>query len=225
MLPRSMAAILSWAVSPRLRNFFCKEFEFHFPAGLNVIGTQMSVPELKERLLSLADVDKENKAFQDKLVETENLRQIPPMWLHGECVLLTRAYQKRFSGRSFCSYIGTSKLSCIGCNAFFNAWNSIRSTTWATSGCHQKFYPWGVLQSRKDISGLNMQLLEEIKGTLLSEFQRRCEDKFLKFGSGAQPHSDSSGSSGTMVADERDMDGLAQAKARAKERRARRQKV
>ncbi len=66
---------------------------------------------------------------------------------HAELAVLlyATAMQQHTPGMHACSYIGVSKLTCLCCQKFLDAYNRQQGTTWATGGTHGKLYQWGFL--------------------------------------------------------------------------------
>ncbi len=66
---------------------------------------------------------------------------------HAELAVLLHAsaMQQHEPILKACSYIGVSKLSCLSCAKFIDAYNQQHGTAWATAGTHGKFYQWSFL--------------------------------------------------------------------------------
>ena len=83
---------------------------------------------------------KEDTAYMEKETISQNLV------VHCEVKLLTHIFETETeitgTPKAY-TYIGVSKLSCRGCQAFFEAFNEIHSTHFTTKGSHSKSYwPW-----------------------------------------------------------------------------------
>jgi len=83
---------------------------------------------------------KEDTAYMAKEAVSQNLV------VHCEVKLLTHIFETepKITGTSKTyTYIGVSKLSCRGCQAFFKSFNAVHGTNFTTKGSHSKSYwPW-----------------------------------------------------------------------------------
>lgn len=198
MQPRSAAALVEWAMSPRFRTSFEKEVIFDF---LDKTNTGSLSPELgkdlRGPLLNLTDFKQggDFRAEIDKSVPFLQHHLNPKR--HAECAIIVNAIKTPATKRPpFCNYIGVSKLSCFGCASFIKHFNKICRTDWQTSGTHHKIYPWGLLSEGTEPNSVQTEVLKEVHNDFRQILHRRCEDRF---GPAAEPPSaisDSSASSG-----------------------------
>jgi len=80
----------------------------------------------------------EDTAYMAKEVISQSLV------VHCEVKLLTHIFETETIGipKTY-TYIGVSKLSCRGCQAFFESFNDVHGTSFTTKGSHSKSYwPW-----------------------------------------------------------------------------------
>lgn len=163
-IAKDIGVLLSVACSPRCRILFKsadfvitplseqKPFPWHIPLPRSQADWFKVVEIALQRRNAHLEYDDEKWIVQDAvdrdvnnlctLVQEGKLSNATTV--HCECRVMSRIVEELNLPlpRAY-SYIGVSKLSCCACWEFMQAVNEIYGTTFATKGCHNKwYYPW-----------------------------------------------------------------------------------
>lgn len=107
-------------------------------------------PEERPRDMDLDVVRKDTARMSQTTIILENQVQ-------SEVKLLVAIEQQQAAApgiQKVIPYIGTSRLSCRGCDYFIRKFNIVHMTSWSTRGSHGKsYYPW-ILPSDTPKEGL-----------------------------------------------------------------------
>ncbi len=96
---------------------------------------------------SSSETEAESAPSSDMLDDAPREPRANDAYRHAELAVLlyATALQKHAPGLRACSYIGVSKLTCLCCAKFIEAYNQQHGTAWVTGGTHGKFYQWSFL--------------------------------------------------------------------------------
>ena len=188
-LQQSSVSLVMLALCPRLRGNFINGFEFEFLGGIRTMPiSEKSITIVMESLLRLANIDKDEviRKFvhrQMKFLTT----QLRP-YRHAECTLIHHLtiLKSQNVEMNFCSYLGGSKLSCLGCSKWIDCFNTCHNTRWATSGTHGKIYPWGYFETQEEITENIFRTIKQAHLEVREVFAHRCR---TRFGSDPNTHS------------------------------------
>jgi hypothetical protein len=100
--------------------------------------------------------------------------------LHAELAVLmaATAMVKKTPGFGACDYIGVSKLACLCCATFIDAYNKRYGTRWMSGGTHGKFYPWSFLPKHPHDVSCSAVLVDMLEKVTL-EFAWRCQRSYV----------------------------------------------
>ena len=150
--------LLKAANSPQCRRLFTYQFNVRAlpiekSQTVSVPGTSEQWETVLENALRFRNFYKSDeegdyliniKRVKDDTAYLENETISQDLVVHCEVKLLTHIFETETetTGKTY-TYIGVSKLSCRGCQAFFKAFNDIHNTRFTTKGSHSKSYwPW-----------------------------------------------------------------------------------
>jgi len=148
--------LLKAANSPQCKNLFTFEFKVKaLPAQELHVGVPRSSKEweaILEKALAFRNYHKGKRNF---LIDIEKVKEDTTymareatkqdLVIHCEVKILTHIFKTEETPNvpKAYTYIGVSKLSCQGCQAFFSAFNAEHATHFTTKGSYGKSYwPW-----------------------------------------------------------------------------------
>ncbi len=183
-LPLCISALISWAVSPRLRRSFEAAFDFEFISGSTTVGISPSgLASARDHLLQLSGVSEENEKMQEALNDLEDLTNKlsyrPPV--HAECAIMLHDARSKAQAADFqySNYIGVSKLSCVCCDSYIRNYNKVVGTAWTTRGCRKKLYSWGITAETDPSKSVEGEMvLDMVASDVAKIFKARCKDRF-----------------------------------------------
>lgn len=155
---KDVKILLNAANSPRLRQYFTKEFTITTVDPTDPLPFQLAKSEDAWQAVINKALQEFNKAkleqgeeeFEAVATKTKSDAQrlatralSATNHVHCECTLLS--YMLAHGSERYISYIGKSKLCCRGCFHLIGAANTIYGTNFATKGCHHNwYYPWTI---------------------------------------------------------------------------------
>ncbi len=96
---------------------------------------------------SFSETEAESAPSSDVPGDAPREPRVNNAYRHAELAVLlyATALQKHALGLRASSYIGVSKLTCLCCAKFIEAYNQQQGTAWVTGGTHGEFYQWSYL--------------------------------------------------------------------------------
>ncbi len=180
LVPKSAVALVSWAMSPRLRSNFDYDIELQFLGGMSMLTVSDPVlQDCRNTLRRLSGIS--TTAFDEAVARHLSfLKERLRPKRHAECVLILYLFQPSagMPPSPVCTYIGISKLSCLCCTKFIEVFNAHRKLRLTTSGSYHKLYPWGILGPDDSITPELRAVLKDVHTEVRATFQGRCLVKY-----------------------------------------------
>lgn len=155
---KDIKILLNAANSPRRGQYFTKEFTittvnstdpFPFQLANSEDGWQAVIKKALQEInkAKVKQGEEEFEAVATKIKSDAQRLATRVMsatnLVHCECILLS--YMLAHGSERYIRYIGVSKLCCRGCFHLIRAANTVYGTSFATKGCHHKwYYPWRI---------------------------------------------------------------------------------
>lgn len=178
-LQNSSVSLVLWALSPRLRGNFNNSFDLEFLGGIRTMPiSEKSSITIMDSLLRLANIEQDDLIRKCINRQMDFLTQLRP-YRHAECTLIHHLtdLKSRYVAMKFCSYLGVSKLSCLGCTKWIDKFNNCHNTRWTTCGTHGKIYPWGYFETEKDITKDTLRTIRQVHSEVQEVFAHHCRTR------------------------------------------------